>query len=170
MQAVVRVYEWLINAMRVLAGIAIFAVFVLICADVLVRLVGLQPWTYSTIIVEYALLWFAMLGAPHLVRSKGHVFIDALMIMLPPHLKHISAKISYVICIASSCVFIWYSADLLIEAIDTKLIDMRAEEVPMWILLFPLPVCFVFVTTEFIRYLIGPESMYGERTDVRDNV
>lgn len=170
MQAVVRVYEWLIGAMRVLAGVAIFSVFVLICADVLVRLVGLQPWTYSTIIVEYSLLWFAMLGAPYLVRTKGHVFIDALMILLPPRLRLLSAKLSYIICILSSCVFIWYSGALLNEAITTGLIDMRAEEVPMWILLLPLPICFTFVMTEFIRYLIGPESMYGERTDVKDNV
>ena len=170
MQGIARIYNLIIHLMRVLAGIQIFAVFVLICADVLMRLAGLQPWIYSTIIVEYSLLWFAMLGAPYLVRTKGHVFIDAMMILLPPNLKIVSAKISYLICVVSSIIFIIYSGDLLIGAIRDGLIDFRAEEIPMWILYFPIPVGFVFVATEFMRYLIGTDSMYGERTDVRDNV
>ena len=170
MQGITRAYNFAIQLMRVLAGIQIFTVFVLICADVLMRLVGLQPWIYSTIIVEYSLLWFAMLGAPYLVRTKGHVFIDALMIMLPPAWRIVSAKLSYLICTVSSVIFIYYPGDLLVDAFVNELIDFRAEEIPMWLLYFPIPVGFVFVATEFIRYLIGPDSMYGERTDVRDNV
>lgn len=170
MQGIARIYNLIVNLMRVLAGIQIFAVFVLICADVLMRLVGLQPWIYSTIIVEYSLLWFAMLGAPYLVRTKGHVFIDAMMILLPQNLKIVSAKISYLICVVSSIVFIIYSGDLLIGSIRDGLIDHRAEEIPMWLLYFPIPIGFVFVAIEFMRYLVGIDSMYGERTDVRDNV
>ncbi len=170
MQGLTRVYDWTINLMRVLSGILIFIVFILICLEVITRSTGLQPWIYSTIIVEYAFLWFAMLAAPHLVRTKGHVFIDALMILLPPRYKLISAKVSYVICIVSSCVFAWYSGVLLVDALENNLIDFRAEEVPMWLLYLPIPVGFVFVATEFVRYVVGPDSMYGERTDVRDNV
>lgn len=170
MQGITRAYNFVIQLMRVLAGIQIFTVFVLICADVLMRLAGMQPWIYSTIIVEYSLLWFAMLGAPYLVRTKGHVFIDALMILLPMRWRTVSAKLSYLICTVSSVIFIYYSGDLLVDAIVNQLIDFRAEEIPMWLLYFPIPIGFFFVATEFIRYLIGPDSMYGERTDVRDNV
>ena len=170
MKGLTRAYDGAINLMRVLSGILIFIVFVLICLEVLTRSTGLQPWIYSTIIVEYSFLWFAMLAAPHLVRTKGHVFIDALMILLPQRYKVASAKISYIICITASCVFAWYSGVLLVDAIQNNLIDFRAEEVPMWLLYVPIPVGFVFVATEFMRYVIGPDSMYGERTEVRDNV
>ena len=52
----------------------IFAVFVLIVSDVLIRLVGLKPWLYSSVLVEYGLLWFTMLATPWLARNKRHVF------------------------------------------------------------------------------------------------
>jgi TRAP-type C4-dicarboxylate transport system permease small subunit len=169
-QGVFRAYDGLVNAMRVLAGIVIFVVFVLIVSDVLIRLAGFQPWIYSLIVVEYSLLWFAMLAAPYLVRAKGHVFIDAVTAMLSADARRIVEKIAYIICICSSVVFAWYSGALLVEAITDNLIDVRAEEIPLWLLLAPMPWCFVLVTVEFLRYLIGVDSMYGERTDVRDNV
>ena len=170
MQVIARAYDWLINTMRVLAGVVIFAVFILIVSDVLIRLAGLQPWIYSTIIVEYSLLWFAMLAAPYLTRIKGHVFIDAVTAMLSVRLRWYVEKLAYIICITASVVFAWYSWDLLIEAITDGLIDVRAEEIPLWYLLAPMPCCFVLVTVEFLRYLLGFDTMYGDRTDVRDNV
>jgi hypothetical protein len=37
-------------------------------------------------------------------------------------------------------------------------------------LLLPIPFCFVLVAIEFIRYLIGWDTMYGERTEVKEGV
>ncbi len=163
-------YNGLINGLRYLAGVVIFGIFVLIVADVFVRLIGLSPWLYSNILVEYGLLWFAMLGAPHLVRTKGHVFIDAITQLLPQTARRITAKIAYVICIASSLVFAYYSLELLVGAIADNEIDVRAVDMPLWTLLVPIPFCFFLVAIEFIRYLIGWDSMYGERTEVRESV
>ncbi len=41
---------------------------------------------------------------------------------------------------------------------------------PMWTLLAPLPPCFLMVAIEFVRYLVGIDSMYSTRTEVRDSV
>tara|TARA_R110000868_G_scaffold29889_13_gene111078 strand:- start:1333 stop:1845 length:513 start_codon:yes stop_codon:yes gene_type:complete len=169
-QVISRAYDWIINMMRILSGIIIFGAFVLIVVDVLVRLAGLKPWGYSIMIVEYSLLWFAMLAAPYLARIKGHVFIDALTTLMPPRLRSVIEKIAYLICIVSSLVFAWYALDLLIDAIVDEQVDVRAEEIPLWRLLLPIPICFVFVATEFMRYLFGAESMYGERTDAKEGV
>ena len=170
MSSITAAYSGLINGLRYLAGIVIFGIFVLIIADVFVRLIGLPPWLYSNILVEYGLLWFAMLAAPHLVRTKGHVFIDAITRLLPQGVQRFTAKIAYVICIVSSLVFSYYSLRLLIDAIADNEIDVRAVDMPLWTLLLPIPFCFALVAIEFIRYLIGWDSMYGERTEVKDNV
>ncbi len=55
-----------------------FIIFVLIVTDVGIRSIGWQPWLLSSVLVEYGLLWFAMLAAPSLVHAKGHVFIGAI--------------------------------------------------------------------------------------------
>ena len=174
MAGVAQAYNALINFLRFLAGVVVFGIFVLICVDVLLRLlggyVGMQPWTYSVPVVEYGLLWFAMLAAPYLVRIKGHVFIAALISAAPPRVRWVMAKLSYLGCIVAACVFAWYSWGVLREAVQYGILDIRAEEIPLWYLLLPMPFCFALVAVEFGRYLIGIDTLYGDRTEVRENV
>ena len=159
-----------LNAFRVMSGVVIFSIFVLIVADVIMRLTGIPPWTYISAIVEYGLLWFTMLAAPYLVRIKGHVFIDAVTQLLPPVFQSVLARVVYLICICTSVIFFFYSLQLLIEAIVSEQIDTRGEDMQLWLLLLPIPVSFIMVALEFGRFLIGWDSMYGERTDMKDNV
>ncbi len=163
-------YAAVLDALHVLAGVVVFSIFVLIVADVLMRLVGIPPWTYISAIVEYGLLWFTMLAAPWLARNKGHVFIDAITVLLPPGVRRVLAKIAYAICICSTLVFSLYSFDLLIDAIIMGHQDTRGEDMPLWTLLLPMPFCFLMVSIEFGRYLIGIDDMYGVRTDAKDSV
>jgi TRAP-type C4-dicarboxylate transport system permease small subunit len=156
--------------LKTLSGVVIFGVFVAIVVDVFMRIAGMQPWLYFSILVEYGLLWFAMLAAPWLARIKGHVFIDAITQLLPAAGRRVIAKLSYLICIVSSAVFAYYSLQLLIDALANSEIDTRAVDVPMWALLAPIPLSFFLVAIEFVRFLFGFDSMYGERTEVRDNV
>ena len=111
-----------------------------------------------------------MLAAPQLVRTKGHVFIDAITQLLPARIQNVLAKVVYLICIASSLTFCWYSLGLFIDAFSSDQVDIRAVDMPLWILLMPLPFAFALVAMEFFRYLIGVDSMYGSRTEARDTV
>jgi len=154
----------------VASGVVIFIVFALIVADVFMRLLGIPPWTYIAAIVEYGLLWFTMLAAPWLVRVKGHVFIDAITVMLPPGAQRVLAKVAYILCICTTLMMAYYTFGLLVEAISEGQIDTRGEDMMLWTLLLPLPFCFAMVAIEFIRYLIGIDSMYGSRTDAKESV
>ncbi len=170
MGRVAAAYLHLINLLKTLSGVIIFCVFLLIVSDVLIRLVGLNPWIYSTVLVEYGLLWFTMLAAPWLARTKGHVFIDAITQLLPPGVQRVIAKFAYLVCTATSLCFAYYSGRLLISAIVGHEFDTRAVDMPMWTLLAPLPPCFLMVAIEYLRFLVGIDSMYSSRTEVRDSV
>ena len=163
-------YAALLRFLAHLSGVVIFGAFVLVVTDVFVRLAGMQPWVYSTILVEYGLLWFAMLAAPWLARTRGHVFIDAVTQLLPLPARRVVNGLAYLICIISCATFAWFSLLLLIDAYTSGEIDTRAADVPSWTLLLPIPLCFLLVTIEFVRYLLGIDTMYGDRTEVRDNV
>ncbi len=170
MKAFFSVYDRILNGFKIGSEVVVFLIFLLIVIDVFVRMVGLQPSTYTSAIVEYGLLWFTMLAAPWLVRIKGHVFIDVVTQLLPPTAHRVLAKIVYLICVCSALVFCYFSLMLLVEAIQSGEIDVRGEDMPQWLLLLPLPVCFFMVALEFARYLIGLDNMYGDRTEVRENV
>jgi C4-dicarboxylate transporter DctQ subunit len=162
------IYLQFITLLKALAGIVIFGVFLLIVTDVLIRTAGLKPWLYSSVLVEYGLLWFTMLAAPWLARNKAHVFIDAITQLLPAALQGVLAKFVYVVCVFMSLVVAFYSLNLMITAIVEGQIDTRAVDMPLWTLYAPIPLCFLLVAIEFLRFLLGFDSMYGSRSDVKE--
>ncbi len=170
MQAIAKAHEWLINALKTLSCIIVFAIFVLIVMDVLLPLVGLEPWEGTLGVVEYGLLWFTILAAPWLARIKGHVFIDAVNELLSPGARKITSKIAYLVVITGSLMLAWYSLELAIEAYVDEAIDERSIELELWWIYAPMPLGFVLVAFEFIRYLIGLDDMFGSRTDVKEGM
>ena len=170
MEIISKAYEWLINALKTLSCIIVFAIFVLIVMDVLMPFVGLQPWEGTLGVVEYGLLWFTILAAPWLARIKGHVFIDAVAEMLSTKARKITSKIAYLIVIAGSLLLAYYSLELAIESFVDEAIDERGIELELWWIYAPMPVGFFLVAVEFLRFLIGFDDMYGSRTDVKEGM
>ena len=168
MDRIAAVYLQFITLLKALSGLVIFGVFLLIVSDVLIRTVGLKPWLYSSVLAEYGLLWFTMLAAPWLARNKAHVFIDAITQLLPPAVQRVLAKFVYLCCAFVSFVVSYYSCMLLIAAFVDGQIDTRAVDVPLWTLYLPIPLCFLLVAIEFVRFLLGFDSMYGSRSDVKE--
>ena len=173
MRRISAAYLRLLEILKALAGAVIFAVFLLIVSDVLIRLVGrfvgVKPWLYSSVLVEYGLLWFTMLSAPWLARNKIHVFIDAVTQLLPAAVQRVLAKFVYLGCVITCFTVTYYSIRLVINAVSEHQIDTRAVDMPLWTLLAPIPLCFLLVGIEFLRFLLGFDTMYSSRTEVRES-
>lgn len=170
MRAIGKAYDFVIAGLAVCAAAAITVAFILIVIDVLMRLAGLSPPPFTITFVEYILLYFTMFAAPWLVRVKGHVFVDAITQLLPPAVQRVLAKIVYFLSICAALTFCYISFGLLTEAIETQNFDVRGVDMPEWMLFAPMPPCFLLVATEFFRYLIGVDDMYGSRTEAKDSV
>ena len=168
MQGISNAYDNLINGMAAFAAISVSIAFVLIVVDVLMRLAGISPPAFTITFVEYILLYFTMFSAPWLVRVKGHVFIDAVTQLLTPGVQVVLAKIVYFLSVCSALTFSYISFRLLMEAIETQNLDVRGVDMPGWLLIAPMPPCFLLVAAEFFRYLIGIDDMYGSRGDVKE--
>ena len=170
METFSRIYNFFVNGMAVLAGILIFLSFVMIVVDVTMRIVGLTPPPFTIAVVEYILLWFAMLAAPWLVRIKGHVFIDAVTRFFPAAVRTAVAKIVYAVCIGAAAIYGVHAAGLLKTAWENDMVDVRSIDMPLWALYGPMPICFAFVAFEFARYLIGIDDMYSRAADGQEGV
>ncbi len=168
MRGISKAYDNLINGMAAFAAISVSIAFVLIVVDVLKRLAGISPPAFTITFVEYILLYFTMFSAPWLVRVKGHVFIDAVTQLLTPGVQVVLAKIVYFLSVCSALTFSYISFGLLMEAIETQNLDVRGVDMPGWLLIAPMPPCFLLVAIEFFRYLIGIDDMYGSRGDVKE--
>src|SRR3989304_2764344 len=58
------------------AGLLMAAMMVAICFGVIARKVGYQSSAHLFTFTEYALLIVPCLGAPWLVREKGHIYVE----------------------------------------------------------------------------------------------
>ena len=171
MQVLSIAHDWLIHTFKFISGLIVLAIFVLITLDVLLPLVGIQPWDGTLGVVEYGLLWFTILAAPWLARIKGHVFIDAVAVMLPPG----SQKSDLQDRLSGGYHGI-ADARLLLMALDwsspisTRISTNAVSSLMLWWIYAPMPICFALVAIEFIRYLVGIDDMYGSRTDVKEGM
>jgi C4-dicarboxylate transporter DctQ subunit len=56
------------------------------------RNLGVQPFAWLFTSAEYALFYMTMLGAPWLVRERGHVHIELVTAALPPPCGRVSRR------------------------------------------------------------------------------
>ncbi len=161
MNAIVKIYNGLIDGLAVLAGIMLAVIFVGIVFDVTIRTLGFNSLQWYSAIAEYCLLFSTMFGAPWLVRRKGHVVVESLTMAMVPKVRKIMAKCAYVVCIGLSLLFAYYGLLEMIGSFASQELDIRSIDMPKWLLFLPFPVGFTLVAAEFGRYLLGYDSYYS---------
>jgi len=160
-----------VTALAYVACAVIPCLFTMIVIDVSIRMMGYNPPLFTSSVVEYALLYIAMFAAPWLVREKGHVSIEAVITQLPAPMQRFLAKFVYLVCMLASILFSYFSWQLLLDAWESGQIDMRGVDMPYWAQFFPMFIGFVFISLEFLMYLIGRRHYYSyDLGDVKDGV
>jgi len=158
-----RLYNVILIACVALAGTLIGAGILVVVVDVTIRALGFQPFGFTVAFVEYVLLYFVLLAAPYLVREKGHVTAEVLFAQLGPASKRVCEKVVYSICIVVSLIFAYQGGVLFDEAIRYGYMDERSVDVPYWALYVLFPLSFSMIAIEFLRYLLGFDSMYDRK-------
>lgn len=160
MRFLILAYNSVIVALAYVAGAMVAATFVAVVYDVTLRMLGIQPPYWTSAATEYALLYITLLAAPWLVRQKGHVFVQLVNQALPPVPRKWLERAVYLICILVSLTIAFYSLAEAIQSFERGEYDVRSIAMPMWLLYAPLPVGFLLTATEFLRFLLGVDSMY----------
>lgn len=170
MKRLIRLYDGLIAALAWFAGVAVVVIFVLILLDVTVREVVGDSLNFTIGVVEYLLLYFTMFAAPYLVRTRGHVYIEAVISNVNDRVRRVLEIVSYVVCALATGLIGTVAFILLLEKIESGTIDIRGIDFPSWIVVAPLPLCYGLVAIEFLRFLFGRDSMYRRDSAAPDSL
>ena len=168
MAAVAAAYRRLLETLAVVAGVILAAIAVAIVVDVLVRNLGLQPPAHTLTLTEYGLLYATMLGAPWLLREKGHVYIELLTAAVSPRARFWLTRVVYALCVLTCAVIFWFALEVTIAHYQRDVIDVRSFDMPRWLLTASMPLSFGLMTIEFARYLIGLDSMHTGQAGIHD--
>src|SRR6266850_8286125 len=156
-----RLYDGVLHAMAWLAALLIAAMMVVITIDVVVRNLGYQSSAHFFTFTEYALLIVPCLGAPWLVREKGHVYVEIVFMYLSPRYRAALRLVIGVLCIATCLVLAWYGLDVTIKDYVQNEKDVRSLDMPRWIVVGFIPLSFAMMAVEFLRFLIRGENFLG---------
>ena len=135
------------------AAFLIAAMMIIITVDVVVRNFGYQSSSHFFTFTEYALLIVPCLGAPWLVREKGHIYVEILLMHLKPRARRWMMRFIGVACIAVCLVIAWYGFGVTIADFRGAERDVRSFDMPRWLVVGWIPLAFLMMAIEFARYL-----------------
>ena len=163
-----RIYDGVLFGMAIIAGLLLVWLMLSVITSVLMRNAGLQPFAWLFTSAEYGLLYMTMLGAPWLVREKGHVHIELVTAALPVGLRRIVSRAVAAACVLVCLILAWQGADLVLTNIERGDYDTRAYYFPRWMLTIAFPLSFGMMAIEFSRFVFGPELMHNGEAGIHE--
>lgn len=134
-------------------------IVLLVSADVLARNLG-YSLVWGASLTEYLLVYAAFLPMPALVRGKGHVCADFLRRGLPAPARRAVERVVYAGCVAI-CVYLGAIAlGSLVETMRSGAYEVRTFDMPRWLIYLPIAIGLWLSALEFLRYLLGHDSLY----------
>ena len=166
MRHVVKLYDAVIYGMAALAAFLMAAMMFTICLDVLLRNLGYQSSAHFFTFTEYALLMVPCMGAPWLVREKGHIYVEILLMSLGPKLRARMTMAIGIACVALCLVLAYYGFDITIRDFVNNEKDVRSLDMPRWMIVVWIPLAFSLMAVEFARFLWKRENFLAPLSDL----
>jgi C4-dicarboxylate transporter, DctQ subunit len=163
---VVKGYDAVILGMAGFAAFLMAAMMVVICLDVALRNLGYQSSAHFFTFTEYALLMVPCLGAPWLVREKGHIYVEILLTSFGPRARARLTVAIGLVCIAACLVLAWYGFGITLQDYARAEKDVRSLDMPRWLLVVWIPIGFLMMAIEFARYLWRRENFLAPMTEI----
>jgi TRAP-type C4-dicarboxylate transport system permease small subunit len=147
--------------MAYIAAFLMAAMMVVIFLDVVLRNLGYQSSAHFFTFTEYALLMVPCLGAPWLVREKGHIYVEILLMALNPRRRAMLTWIVGAACVVVCAVIAWYGFKVTISDFLQNEKDVRSLDMPRWMVVGFIPLAFSMMAFEFLRFLVRRENFLG---------
>jgi C4-dicarboxylate transporter, DctQ subunit len=134
-----RLDAWLGQAEWTFIGGALAFTSVLLFVNVVLRYVFLAPINWAEELTLYLMVWIVFIGGSIAVRTRGHIAIDLLPLLLSPANRKRLMLLVALAALAFFAVFFWYSLQhtLRVHSISQLTPVMQA---PMWLTYLAMPV------------------------------
>jgi len=153
-----RNFDRVLNAMAFVAAAIIPFMFITIVYDVTARSLRMFQINWAVAVTEYGLLYVTALGAPWLLRDKGHVSMEAFRVLMPPHVARLIEKGVIIACAAACALVAVVAVPVMIQNFGVT--DIRANFLTRWLLFAPIVLAFGLCSVQFVRVLVTGGSLY----------
>lgn len=120
---------------------------------ILSRLLNLPSLIWVVQFNEYALLWVTFLGTAWVLKNDQHTSIDILTRFLGGKTMAVLKCLHGVLGMGLCSILTWYGALTVIDQFQRGTIDVKAIDIPMYLILFVIPLGFFLLFIQFLRNL-----------------
>ncbi|MEM1298465.1 MAG: TRAP transporter small permease subunit [Pseudomonadota bacterium] len=163
-----RIIDRLCDFLAVLAGIYLVAIMFGIVFNALARTFGFSGSSHIFTFAEFGLLYIVMAASPWLVREKGHVFIELITAAIPRAIQSPFSRGVSGLCILICLVLAWYTWGATAKAWRFGDAEMRSLDMPKYLLLGAMPICFTLMAVQFSRFVFGPDTLHSGQAGVHE--
>lgn len=164
-----RYYELLLRGMMALAAAYLGLMMVSIVYYTSFRTLGLTYSGYAFVFIEYGFIYCIMLGAPWIVRQRGHIYIEVVTAAVPERVRIPLSRVVALLCVVVFAILAWYSGALALEDYLIGELDVRgSRDIPRWIITGSMPIGFALMAVEFARFVFGREVLHSGQTGVHE--
>lgn len=151
-----------------LFGYALGAIVALMCADILLRNLGLGSLPWLIELTEYLMYAGTFLAAPWVLRQGSHVRVDMLLVALPKRYAIRLEQLVDVVGLSISAVMAVYGARAVANAYATNMIQFKTWTVAEWILLLPIPLGCGLLAIEFVLRIFRVPGFVSDEYKIAD--
>lgn len=137
-----------------IAGLMLVAAMLVICEMIFLRYVFRAPTIWQTDFVVFTATAAMFLGAPYVLKTRGHVGVDVIEIALPHGPRRVLGIIGAVLGLLFAVLMTIASAIFFHEAYVNEWRTSTVAAITLWIPLLPLPVSFALLSLQYVAELI----------------
>ena len=163
-----RVIDRICDFLAVVAGVYLLAIMVGIVFNATARTVGFSGSSHIFTFAEFGLLYIAMAASPWLVRERGHVFIELVTAALPETVRGGFSRAVSALCVVICLVLVYYTWGATAKAYRFGDAEMRSLDMPKYLLLGAMPICFALMAAQFSRFVWGRETLHTGEAGVHE--
>ena len=160
MKTVLSLLDFLTWVLFVLAAVLVGLILLVVAYDMASRNFGLPTAMWAVNSVEYAMLHITFLALPWLVRTRGHVSVEVLLMVLPARVRHAHEVFLHILAAAVCFYIAWRSGISFVQAVASGSYEIRTFDTPMWVLFATMPLGMTFGGLQFLAFPVRRESYF----------
>jgi len=149
------IFDGLVNALAIIAGIFIVCTGLIECYEVVMRYFLHRPPIWGVEVVEYMLFLIAFLGTTWVLRNKSHISVTILVEHLKPRAQAYCNLFASAMGILISLVILWYAAKTTWDCCVTDVRVVKTYAWPKWPFLSFIALGYLLMLVEFVRQFLG---------------
>ena len=163
-----RIIDRICDFLAIVAGIYLVGIMLGIVFSATARTLGYSGSSHIFTFAEFGLLYIVMAASPWLAREKGHVFIELLTAAVPKNVQPILSRCVSALCVIVCLVLTFYTFQATERAYQFGDAEMRSIDMPKYLLLGAMPICFGLMAIQFGRFVVGPEILHSGKPGVHE--